>query len=163
MNITLNRLQWVFIVAGLQLLLFSCAQKDETGPVEVRWDRVICERCKMAVSDHYYSAQVRGAPKEKRTKLYFFDDLGCAVLWLDKQDWKGNPRTEIWVNDFKTGDWIDAEEALYELGKITPMDFGLGATLESDQKTIDYKASVDRIYKVRHRKMKEMKHKHPSM
>lgn len=151
------------LIAGFFLLLSSCAQKEETGPGEIRWDRVICERCKMAVSDHYYSAQVRGALREKRTKLYYFDDLGCAVLWLDKQDWKKDPRTEIWVNDFNTGNWINAEKCIYETGKITPMDFGLGATLQSDETTVNYAEAVKRIYQVRNRKMKEMKHKHPSM
>ncbi len=154
-------ISFVFII--LVQVFFACTQKVETGPVEVRWDRVICERCKMAVSDHYYSAQVRGSPAEKRTKVYFFDDLGCAVIWMEKQEWKTNSRTEIWVNDYETGNWLDAKNASYIKGKITPMDFGLGATIEESLLTINYDQAVEFIYQVRDRKMKQMKHKHPSM
>ncbi len=151
------------LLTGLFLLLFSCTKKVETGPGEIRWDRMICERCLMAVSDHYYTAQVRGAPKEKPTKLYYFDDIGCAILWLDKQNWKTDPRVEIWVNDFKTGVWIDAKNSVFEKGKITPMDFGLGATLQSDEPTINFEEAVKQIYQSQNRKMIEMKHKKPSL
>lgn len=117
------------LAAGAVIIavLSACSPGEETGPGEVRWDRVTCERCIMAVSDRHFSAQVRGGPAEKKTRLHFFDDLGCAVLWLQEQPWRGDPRTEIWVTDAKTGQWLDALSARYETGFITPMDFGLGA------------------------------------
>jgi len=53
------------------LLFFSaCSSEPDTGPGKVRWDREVCERCAMAVSDRSYSAQVRGGTAEKKTKLY---------------------------------------------------------------------------------------------
>jgi copper chaperone NosL len=117
------------LLAGAVVLVAvaACSGGQDTGPGEVRWDRVTCERCIMAVSDRHFSAQVRGGPAEKKSRLHYFDDLGCAVLWLQEQPWQSDPRTEIWVTDANTGQWLDALSARYETGFITPMDFGFGA------------------------------------
>lgn len=109
------------------LLVSACSPPPETGPGEVRWDRETCTRCSMAIGDHNYAAQVRGAAAGEKTKLYKFDDFGCAVLWLQKQSWKDETRTEIWVTDFRNGQWVDARKAIYIENKLTPMNYGLGA------------------------------------
>ena len=41
----------IFSLMLLFMLVVGCSQQAETGPVEVRWDKDICERCAMAVSD----------------------------------------------------------------------------------------------------------------
>ncbi len=128
------------------VVLAGCSGAPETGPGEVHWDRDTCARCVMAVSDHHYAAQVRGGPEDQKTKLYFFDDLGCAVFWLDKQDWKGDARTELWVTDWRNGEWIDAFAARYVDGKTTPMDFGLGAQVDAEDGAMDFDQAVDFIY-----------------
>jgi hypothetical protein len=148
----LFRLPRALLLFGTLLMLASCGQKEETGPGDLHWDREVCERCRMAVSDPHYSAQVRGAPAGERTRLYFFDDLGCAVLWLDTQEWKDDPRTEMWVNDCETGTWLDAHKAHYLTDKITPMDFGLGARLAAARSGLDYGQAVAHIYKMKKRK-----------
>ncbi len=137
---------WLALAVFLLLSsLTGCSGKPKTGPEEVRWDRVMCARCIMAVSDHNFSAQVRGGPAEKRSKVYFFDDLGCAVLWLDEQPWQDDPRTEIWVNDHTNGSWINAQESYYSLGHITPMDFELGAQTTKDSTTLNYNQAQKHI------------------
>ncbi|MBL3591147.1 MAG: hypothetical protein JMN24_15340 [gamma proteobacterium endosymbiont of Lamellibrachia anaximandri] len=116
------------LLVGLAILLLTaCSGDPGTGPKEVKWDRVACERCRMVLSDRHYSAQIRYFPEGKRSKVVGFDDIGCATLWLDTQAWKDDPKTEIWVTDFRTGDWIDARTATYVKEKITPMEYGLGA------------------------------------
>ena len=134
----------------LLLLLSGCAEEKNTGPGEVRWDREICVRCAMAVSDHHYSAQIRQVIPGQRSKLYKFDDIGCAVIWLDEQSWKDDPLVEIWVTDYRNGDWIDARKAHYVLGKITPMDYGLGATteMEAGKSMLNYAEARAHIYKI---------------
>ena len=127
------------------MTLSGCSQKPKTGPEKVRWDRIMCARCIMAVSDHNYSAQVRGGPAEKKTKVYFFDDLGCAVLWLDEQPWHNDPRTEIWVTAHTDGTWIDAEKCYFSTGHITPMDFELGAQLTHDPDTLNFEQAQQHI------------------
>ncbi|MCP4291510.1 MAG: protein NosL [bacterium] len=140
--------QFVILAAVflMGVVLFSgCSPSEKTGPKEVRWDREMCVRCLMAVSDKTFSAQIRGAQEGKRTKVYFFDDLGCAVLWLDEQKWKNGPRTEIWVTNYKDGSWIDATKCFYSKGHITPMDFELGAQVESGQGTLNYEQACEHI------------------
>lgn len=133
-------------------LLAGCTAEDVTGPGEVRWDRETCTRCAMAVSDRHYSAQVRGGPAGERTRLYKFDDIGCAVVWVDQQDWKDDARTGIWVTDQLSGDWIDARLARYVTGKVTPMDYGLGAQREALPGSMDFARARKHIYTVDERK-----------
>ena len=130
------------------LLLAGCGGEPDTGPGKVRWDRETCERCAMAVSDRYFSAQLRGGPPGATTRLYKFDDIGCAVIWLDQQPWKEDSRTEIWVVDHRTGQWIDARKASYVTGKVTPMAYGLGAQAESGAGLLDFTAARAHIYAV---------------
>ncbi len=135
----------------LAAVLAGCSGKPETGPGDVRWDRDTCARCAMAVSDRHYAAQVRGGSAGQKTRLHFFDDVGCAVFWLDEQDWKADSRTEVWVTDWRDGEWIDARAAWYVEGKTTPMDFGLGAQAERDEGALDYARAVAFIHDRRQR------------
>jgi copper chaperone NosL len=138
----------LFNLLMLTLLVAGCSRQADTGPVEIRWDKETCERCAMAVSDHNYSAQVRGGPANKSTKVYKFDDIGCAVIWLDKQTWKADSRTEIWVNDYRNGNWIDARKANYVTGKVTPMGYGLGAQADPVEGALNFAAAREHIYEV---------------
>lgn len=108
-------------------LLAACQKDPGTGPVQVKWDRDTCERCRMVVSDRKYAAQVRGGPKRK---AHHFDDIGCAVFWLKDQPWGREPGVEIWVTDYRGGQWLDATQACYVGGKTTPMYYGYGASAE---------------------------------
>jgi len=141
----------ILLFLPLFFLLTACEEEKTTGAVDVRWDREICARCAMAVSDRNFSAQVRGGRKGKKAKVYKFDDLGCAVIWLDKQNWKDDARTEIWVNSHKNGKWINAKTAWYVEMKNTPMDYGLGAQIDKVDGAINYEQAVKHIYKVEER------------
>lgn len=118
-----------FALALLPLVLLSACGEPSSGPVELRYDRVTCERCRMVLSDRRHSAQVRLAETEAegRSTVYAFDDLGCAVIWLDEEPERAARASEIWVNDWRTGDWIDARSAFYVPEQVTPMGYGLGA------------------------------------
>lgn len=143
--------QGIVLLLVASLLLVSCSQEPKTGPEKVRWDRVICVRCLMAVSDHNFSAQVRGGPIGRKSKVYFYDDIGCAVLWLDEQDWwEGknwweDAATEIWVTDWTDGTWLDARKAYYVKGHITPMDFQLGAQVAHESGALDFTEAMHHI------------------
>ena len=85
-----------FAFCFLFLLIIACkGGNEEQLPVDFVWDREACEECKMALSDPHYSAQVIDLNGE----AYYFDDIGCAILWLRRQPWKDKART--WVNDAK--------------------------------------------------------------
>lgn len=141
-----------FLIPALMLLslsiLSACSKEPDTGPGEVRWDREVCERCMMAIGDHRFAAQVRGGASGAQQNLYKFDDLGCAVIWLDQQSWKDNPDVEIWVNDFNTEQWIDARSAAYVPDKLSPMNYGLGAQRKSTHNSLNFEQARERIYKI---------------
>lgn len=128
------------LLLGL-LLLTGCSGDPGTGPVDVKWDRDACDRCRMVLSDRHHSAQIRGGPVGEKAKVYLFDDLGCAVIWLDDQPWRANPAIEIWVNDHRNGEWIDARKAWYVTGQTTPMAYGLGAQREPAPGAVDFAAA----------------------
>lgn len=138
----------------LFMLLLTACDAPDTGPVDVRFDRVTCERCRMVLSDRKHSAQVRIRQSDGRSKVLPFDDLGCALVWLEDKPEKDDPATEIWVNDWRTGDWIDARTAHYVPNQITPMEFGLGAQPDPAPGTLNFEQAhahvleVERTYNV---------------
>lgn len=136
-----------FLVLTLGLVA-GCSQPT-TGPVEVKWDRDACHRCRMVLSDRQHAAEVR-VNRKGRSKVYKFDDIGCAVLWLEKQPWKDEPntKTEIWVTDYRNGHWIDARKATYVPGQITPMEYGLGARDTPVKGGLTFKQAITHIHKV---------------
>lgn len=134
-------------ILSLVVVLSACGE-DQTGAANVKWDRDVCERCQMMLSDRDFSAQVRIFPEGKRSRVYKFDDLGCAVLWLDTKEFKNDPKTQIWVNDYKTKNWIDAQKAWYIKDLTTPMNYGLGAQVDKVDGALDYKQAVKHIYVV---------------
>jgi hypothetical protein len=135
------------------LLLSACSPEQQTGPGKIRWDRETCTRCNMAVGDRYFAAQIRGGAEGEKSSLYKFDDIGCAVIWLQKQSWKDDAGTEIWVTDYRNGQWLDARRAGYVKDKLTPMNYGLGALSREPDSThneaaaavLDYSQAVAHI------------------
>lgn len=143
-------IRWLFILlfmASFTLLLSGCGE-DQTGAADVKWDRDVCERCQMMLSDRDFSAQIRTFPEGKRSRVYKFDDLGCAVLWLDTKEFKNDPKIQIWVNDYKTKTWIDAKSAWYVKDLTTPMNYGLGAQLDKIDGALNYEQAVIHINEV---------------
>jgi len=107
-------------IAALALLgLAACSPARETGPAEIVWDRDTCERCLMAISEPRFAAQVR----DHDHRVHRFDDLGCALLWLDEQAAAPQP-LEIWVANPEADGWLDARSAAYRAGPNTPMSYG---------------------------------------
>ena len=102
----------------------------------------------MTVTDRHSSAQVRGAPAGQRTRVYTFDDIGCAVIWLDGQPWKNDTRTEIWVTDHRTGQWLDARTATFIAGRRSAMGYDLGAQREASAGGMDFAGAREFIYEV---------------
>ncbi|GAB4290767.1 MAG: hypothetical protein Kow0096_04490 [Thiohalomonadaceae bacterium] len=139
------------LLLSLLGMLVACSGDPGSGPVEIKWDRDTCERCRMVLSDRLYSAQIRGGSEGTKTRVYKFDDIGCAVLWLEQQSWHSDPRTEIWVTDYRTGAWIDARSAFYIKDRITPMAYGLGAQADPVEGAMSYAQAVEHIHAVERR------------
>jgi copper chaperone NosL len=108
---------------AISLFINGCEKKDYSKePYIMHWDRDMCERCKMAISERKFAAQA----VDEHNNVYKFDDIGCFILW-QRQERPDIKIKKIWVTDAKTGKWIDAKTAIYVKGYITPMDYGFGA------------------------------------
>ncbi len=135
----------------LLLLLAACDGEPQTGPIDVRFDRDTCAHCRMVLSDPRFVAEVRYFPAGKRSRVAKFDDIGCAVIWLQQQDFADNAKTEIWVADHRNKKWIDARTATYVPMKSTPMEYGLGAQSDSAANGLTFEQAKKKIAEVEER------------
>jgi copper chaperone NosL len=144
----LHRCYYFCLFATFTLVLSACSGGPETGPVEVRWDQNNCERCRMMLSDPHFAAQIRYFPEAKRSRVVKFDDIGCATLWLKDQQWKDDPKTEIWVAEHSSGEWIDARQATYIHKNNSPMGYDLGAQAEAEPEGLSFAEARQHIEQV---------------
>ncbi len=132
------------------IFIAGCQEKSKTAVEKVHWDRDMCARCVMVVSDRHNTTQVRNP---ENGKTYMFDDIGCMVLWFrdHKQPWQN--KAKIWITDAKTAKWIDARVAFYDTENITPMAYGFAAHAKKEdiakgQEIIDFDEVVRRVLKI---------------
>ena len=124
----------------------GCEKKPIGGAEKMHWDRDMCERCKMAISERKFAAQIINPTTGK---VYKFDDLGCATLWLEEEKIPWADTAIIWTTDAKSGTWIDARKARYVDDAITPMAYGFAAysdkTLPKDAAPYGFPVVVEKI------------------
>jgi len=137
-----------YLLLIVSFFLSGCEKKDFTKePAKMHWDRDMCERCKMAISERKFAVQA----VDKDNKVYKFDDIGCLILWqkLERPDVKF---TKIWVTHAKTGEWIDAKKAYYSTESLTPMAYGFGAYKSKEElkgkEAIEYEEVKKRVIKI---------------
>jgi len=135
-------LVWVSLFTG-------CQKKSDNAITQMHWDRDMCERCKMAISERKFAVQVIDP---KTHKSYKFDDIGCAVLWFDEEHIPWRDQAKIWITDAKTGKWIDARTAIYTDDSITPMAFGFAAytkeTVPPNHHTVGFDEVAKRVVEI---------------
>lgn len=133
-----------FLFTCMLFSLNNCSGEIDTNPKEVKYDREVCERCKMIISVRNYAAQTINPENGKR---YYWDDIGCAILWFDEEKITWEDSAITYVKDVKTGEWLDVKKAHWTYGAITPMDFGFSAHKEPQEgvKNYDYAYVRDRV------------------
>lgn len=120
-------------LSPLAALLAACGGPAgwPEGMTEIKWDRDVCVRCSMVISDRRFAAQLRGGARDT---VFKFDDVGCLVFWLrDKlaeHPWMADAATRMWVADAASRadavKWLDPRKAHY-IGKSSPMGYNFGA------------------------------------
>lgn len=114
----------IILFSLLMVMFLGCEKEDNYNPVKIHWDRDMCDRCVMVLSDRKNTLQLRD-PDTKR--VYKFDDIGCMALWFNEENVPYKESVAIWITDAHTGEWINAREAFYTTNNITPMAFGFSA------------------------------------
>jgi len=145
----MKRFSFLFLTFFMLFGFSGCEKKSIGGVEKMHWDRDMCERCKMAISERKFAVQMIDP---KTGKDYKFDDLGCAVLWLKEEKIPWADQAIIWITDAKTGAWIDARKAKYVSGIITPMAYGFAAysdtTLPKGAKVLNYPSVAKKIEEI---------------
>lgn len=103
------------------VLTISCSDQSDKGPVIIYYGEDICERCKMIISEKDFAAQY----KMINGKAVKFDDLGCMIQYIHKNE--KAPVPETYVVDYSSKQWIEGQRAYYVWTQNihTPMGYGL--------------------------------------
>ncbi|MFB3853793.1 MAG: hypothetical protein ACE148_08210 [Vicinamibacterales bacterium] len=126
-------------VLALAALAVACSGAPEPAPLDTNNDA--CARCRMAVSDRRFAAQLL-APGEEPL---FFDDIGCLRDYLKALP--ALPRGAMaYVADHRSGEWVDAARAIYSVSDSlrTPMASGLVAHADAASRDEDEAAKGSR-------------------
>ena len=99
--------------------------------VNIKANEYSCAKCKMDVNALDYATQAI----KKNGDTYFFDDMGCMVLWLEKNS---EEIVATYVMTLDTHKWIKAEKAYYSRIAPSPMGYGFGAVESSKASLISY-------------------------
>jgi len=139
-----------FIFIFLALFFNACEKKDSNDPAKVHWDRDMCDRCKMVISEKQHAVQIKN---QKTGEIYKFDDIGCVSLWFKEENISWQDNATIWVADIKTSKWLDAKTAFYTTNNITPMGYGFGAhekkeDIKTNEEIIDFEEMSKRTLKI---------------
>ncbi len=145
----------------LLIVIFSflgCERKIDLNAHKIHWDRDMCKRCKMVVSERNHAVQ---AINPSDGKVYYFDDIGCLVLWFKESNIEWAENAVLWVTDLKTAEWINAKEAKWSTISVTPMGFGFGAyksgSEPKDAEIISFKEVSKRAILLEERKKKALR------
>ena len=124
---TLNRRRLLGLVPGLAAAALAgplAACGDKTGPRPVRWGQDTCDYCGTVIKDPHFAGEVRDGTGQR---LWKFDDIGCAAMFLAKQPWTDDIRAEFWAGDIDHGSWLDGRLAWFVPGIKSPKSYDFGA------------------------------------
>jgi len=129
------------------LLLAACGEDGHwaEGMTPIKWDRDVCVRCKMIISDPRFAVEIKGGPKNTTFK---FDDMGCAATWrvekLTEYPWMADAKTGFWVADYsaKGEKWLNALSAHFQAGRTSPMGYNYAAFAEPQSDTVSYETMM---------------------
>lgn len=138
-------LQGFALTPVASLLLSACGEDKDmpNGMAVFKWDRDVCTRCKMVISDRRFACQIRGGAKDT---VFKFDDIGCAANWLAEKGkdfpWMAEATTRVWVAEYASAgkNWLNAIAAHYVSGKTSPMGYNFGAFAEAQSDSISFDA-----------------------
>lgn len=131
------------IIAIIVTMFLSVDNKDKITlkmsgntkllPIDIIPHKMQDPHCMMAIESQNHSAQATSPSGN----TWFFDDIGCLILWIEDKNFKDEAKLYAFSIDSKK--WIDAKEACYIIGTKTPMLYGFGTYESKSEKCIDFK------------------------
>ena len=102
-------------------------------PLEYKDNTLQCPQCNMFIVGKNDTAQII----TNDGKTHFFDDVGCAILWIRDKKLSMQSLT-FWVHTRDTHDFIEASKAFYSVTDNTPMKYGFGAYEKKQPTSISF-------------------------
>lgn len=106
-------------------------------PVPMEPGRFQDTQCAMTIDDLTQACQA----VDGRGRTWFFDDVGCLALWLDRR--RDRDEIVLWVHDAESGEWIDGRAAGYLLGGETVMGYGFVPYRDAPPGAVDFEQMLD--------------------
>ena len=130
------------IVVAIIIILFLSLGSEEGAryvykgnkthqAVRIKPKEYQCSECNMDVEKLEYAAQVI----TENGDTYFFDDIGCVVLWLENHKF---PVITILTQTLDSHKWIDAKKAWYSRIAHDPMGYGFAAVEVKKEGLVNY-------------------------
>jgi nitrous oxide reductase accessory protein NosL len=140
----------LILILVIGIMFSACEKKDQSGISNVHWDRDMCSRCVMVVSDRKNTVQIKNPDT---FKTYMFDDIGCMVLWFEEEQIEWKDKAIVWITDVDSGEFIDARTAFYDTNNVTPMAYGFSAhktkeAIKEGEEIISYDEVITRVQKI---------------
>jgi len=129
-KILINLLTFSIIIAVIIIMFLALDSEEgaryvykdnkEHKIITIKPKEYQCSECNMDIEDMRYEAQII----MQNGNTYFFDDIGCIVLWLKTH----NPSiVKMLTKTIDSNKWIDVNEAWYSKIAQSPMGYGFGA------------------------------------
>lgn len=101
--------------------------------LEFKDNTLQCPQCHMFLVGKKDTAQIITSDN----KTHFFDDIGCAILWLRDEKIESKNVT-FWVYTRDTVEYILAKDAHYSRIDNTPMHYGFAAYKNAQENLLDF-------------------------
>jgi len=121
-------LHWRWLFAITLVGLAACGGGPATPePAKIRFGETNCTECGMIISQPKYASSFAYAESEGRFKSLAFDDIGDMLEHMRKHS--DLIPVGVWVHDYDSEEWIDAESAYFVHSSAikSPMGHGIAA------------------------------------
>ena len=141
----------LLLVVIVSIIGYSIIQKDNPievvrgnlsyRPIPFTLEKTDDTICKMLIRSYYGSSQAI----TKKGDTYFFNDIGCMMIWLEEQPHKQSIRLWVYTND--TNRWLNARLAHYTTRDKTVIGYGFGAYEKKNRDSISFEQMRSRMLK----------------
>ncbi len=140
-KIVVNFLMFIVVIVIIVVLLLAFGtnkggkyvytENTEHKIIEIKPKEYHCSECNMDIEEMSYQAQVI----MQNGDTYFFDDIGCMVLWLEKHK---EGIAKMVTKTLDTRHWVDPKKAWYSRTANDPMGYGFAAFEKKKEGLISY-------------------------